>query len=91
MDVPGSDSRGYLARLAPVLCFSLQLDMLPNSTPLIQAHGKVHGRVRRQAHGGVHDMAYGRVHGRVHALLGGSRLIGLEDTQATATSLPQKT
>ena len=91
MDEASSDSRGYLARLAPVLCFSLQLDMLPNSTPLIQAHGKVHGRVRRQAHGGVHDMAYGRVQGRVRALLGRSRLIGLEDTQATATSLPQKT
>ena len=65
--------------------------MLPNSTPLIQAHGKVHGIVRRQAHGRVHDVAYGRVHGRVRALLGGSRLIGLEDTQATATNLPQKT
>ena len=51
MDEPSSDFGGYLARLAPVLCFSLQLDMLPNSTPLIQAHGKVHGRVRRQAHG----------------------------------------
>ena len=75
-----------MARLAPVLCFSLQPDMLPNSTPLIQAHGKVHEIVRKQAHGGVHDMAYGRVHGRVRALLGGSRLIGFEVTQATATS-----
>ena len=91
MDEPSSDSGGYLARLAPVLCFSLQPDMLPNSTPLIQAHGKVHGIVCKQAHGGVHDMSYGRVHGRVHALLGGSKLIGLEDTQATVTNLPQKT
>ena len=57
----------------------------------MEAHGKVHGIVRRQAHGGVHDMAYGRVHGRVRALLGGSRLIGLEDTQATAKNLPPKT
>ena len=67
-----------MARLAPVLCFSLQPDMLPNSSPLIQAHGKVHGIVRRQAHGGVHDVVYGRVHGRVRASLDG-KLIGLED------------
>ena len=53
----------------------------------MKAHGKVQGIVRRQAHGGVHDVAYGRV----RALLGGSRLNGLEDTQATATDLPKKT
>ena len=57
--------------------------MLPNSTPLIQTQGKVHGIIRRQAHGGVPDMAYGRTHGRECALLGGSRLIGLEDTDRT--------
>ena len=54
--------------------------MLPNSTPLIQAHGKVHGIVHRQAHGRVHDVTYGRVHGKVRALRSGSRLTGLEDT-----------
>ena len=57
--------------------------MLPNSTPLIQTQGKVHGIIRRQAHGRVHDVTYGRVHGKVRALLGGSRLIGLEDTDRT--------
>ena len=50
----------------------------------MEAHGKVHGIVRRQAHGGVHDVAHGTVHGRVHgrvrAFLGGSWLIGFEDT-----------
>ena len=46
----------------------------------MEAHGKVHGIVRRQAHGGVHDVAHGKVHGRVRALLGGSWLIGFEDT-----------
>ena len=52
------------------------------------AHGKVHGIVRRRAHGGVHVVAYGRVHGRVRALLGETRLIGFEDTQAIAMNLP---